>query len=107
MWAAICSWRVLTNLIVEPLSAARTAMLVWPQRPNRYSTPRPSRYLTSWCEMSCFMGSASLGIQGPRPGPCVSIGNVGRHRPLDSPALPRLLPGVGQDADRARQDEDA
>jgi hypothetical protein len=35
MCAAICSWRVLTNLIVEPLSAARTAMAT-PDRAPAY-----------------------------------------------------------------------
>src|SRR5689334_14182665 len=119
MCAAICSWRVLTNRIVEPLSAARTAMLVWPHRPNRYSTPRPSRYLTSWCETSCFMaepwwsdaadasGFARVaGERAPRDAG-VAVRDVGRHRPLDAAALLRLLPGVGEDADRAREEEDA
>ena len=39
-------------------SAASTAMLVWPHRPNMYSTPRSSRYLTSWCEMRSLVGES-------------------------------------------------
>src|SRR5262245_18198377 len=37
----------------------------------------------------------------------VRVVDAGGHRALDAPALLRLLPGVREDADRARQDEQA
>src|SRR6478609_4911257 len=114
MCAAICSWRVLTKVTLLPSSAVSTAMLVWPHRPNRYSTPRRSRSRTSCLEISSFMavpgwlgGWRAFAIQRPGRGTVVGVGDAGRHRPLDAAALLLLLPGVRQDADRAGQDEEA
>src|SRR4051795_7435743 len=110
MCAAICSCRVLTNLTLLPSSAASTAMLVWPHRPNRYSTPRRSRSRTSCLEISSFMavpgwlgGWRCLAVQAPGGRTVVRVGQARGHGPLDASALLLLLPGVGQDAHRARE----
>src|SRR6185436_16802741 len=67
MCAATCSWRVFRNLILRLFSsAASTAMLVWPQRPNTCFTPRASRYFTSrLATVSCF-GVAALRVRAAR-----------------------------------------
>src|SRR5262245_220335 len=42
----------------------------------------------------------------PRRNAGVGVGNARRHRSLDPATLLRLLPGVRENADRARQDEE-
>src|SRR6478672_7275000 len=113
MWAAICSCRVLTNVTLLPSSAVSTAMLVWPHRPNRYSTPRRSRSRTSCLEISSFMavpgwlGGWGIAVQAPGGRAVVRVRKARWHRALDAPALLLLLPGVGEDAHRPREDEQA
>src|SRR3954471_1415161 len=100
MWAAICSCRVLMNLTLLPSSAASTAMLVWPHRPNRYSTPRRSSSRTSCLEISSFMaipgkwGWDDSAVQLARGRAVVGVGDGRRHGALDAAALLLLLPGV-------------
>src|SRR3954447_9790999 len=106
-------------------SAASTAMLVWPHRPKMHSTPRSSRYSTSWfatgslatTSFMTFLRFRRVGCSCPdlfrarrewtlgRAG--VVEGDAGRHGTFDAATLLPLLPGMGQDAHRARENEQA
>src|SRR5690349_12494725 len=60
-----------------------------------------------WSDATDASGVARVaGARAPRDAG-VAVRDVGRHRALDAAALLRLLPGVGEDADRAREEEDA